>query len=77
MERAAPQAGFPRPIRSGTRKNLQLPYTDGTAIAPFENMEAFLVGATLMGSLAAAFVLQRAALEAFFRAMDADRRVRR
>jgi hypothetical protein len=39
-------------------------------------MEAIVIGATLVGSFATAFVLQRAALEAFFRAMDADRRAR-
>ena len=40
-------------------------------------MEAIVVGATLLGSFATAFLLQKAALEAFFRAMDADRRSRR
>ncbi len=40
-------------------------------------MEALVVGATLVGSLATAFLLQKAALEAFFRAMEADRRARR
>lgn len=40
-------------------------------------METVVVGATVVGSLAAAFVLQRAALEAFFRAMDASRKARR
>jgi hypothetical protein len=39
-------------------------------------MEAIVVGATLIGSLATALVLQRAALGAFFRAMDAERRAR-
>jgi len=40
-------------------------------------MEAFVIGATLVGSLATAFVIQRAALGAFFRAMELDRRARR
>jgi hypothetical protein len=40
-------------------------------------MEAFVIGATLVGSLATAFVIQRAALAVFFRAMEADRRARR
>jgi hypothetical protein len=39
-------------------------------------METFVVGATLVGSFATAFVLQKAALEALFRAMDASRRTR-
>jgi hypothetical protein len=43
-------------------------------------METFVmgatVGATLVGSFATAFVLQKAALEALFRAMDSNRRAR-
>jgi hypothetical protein len=39
-------------------------------------MEAFVIGATLVGSFATAFVIQRAALAAFFRAIDAGRRPR-
>lgn len=39
-------------------------------------MDAFVIGATLVGSLVTAFVLQRAALGAFLRAMDAGRRSR-
>ncbi len=40
-------------------------------------METFVMGATLVGSFATAFVLQKAALEALFRAMDPNRRARR
>jgi hypothetical protein len=36
-------------------------------------MDTVLIGATLMGSFAAAFVLQKAALEALFRALDLHR----
>lgn len=39
-------------------------------------MEAFVIGATLVGSFATALAIQRAALEAFFRAMDTGRRSR-
>ena len=39
-------------------------------------METFVMGAALVGSFATAFVLQKAALEVLFRAMDASRRVR-
>lgn len=39
-------------------------------------MEAIVVGAALAGSLVTALVLQKAALEAFLRAMDADRRAK-
>jgi len=39
-------------------------------------METFVVGATLVGSFATAFVLQKAALEALFRAMGRNRRER-
>jgi hypothetical protein len=40
-------------------------------------METFVIGATLAGSFATAFVLQKAALEALFRAMDANRHAQR
>jgi hypothetical protein len=40
-------------------------------------METFVIGATLVGSFATAFVLQKAALEALFRAMDANRHAQR
>ncbi len=39
-------------------------------------MEAFVIGAVLAGSFAAAFALQRAALEGLLRIMDAGRRTR-
>ncbi len=39
-------------------------------------METVLIGATLVGSFATAFVLQKAALHMFFRAMGVDRRDR-
>ncbi len=39
-------------------------------------MDAFVITATLVGSLWGAFVLQKAALEGLFRIMDADRRAR-
>lgn len=38
-------------------------------------MQAFVVGATLAGSMATAFVLQRALLEAWLRAMRHERPV--
>jgi hypothetical protein len=37
-------------------------------------MEAFAIAATLIGSFATAFVLQKAALGVFFRALEAERR---
>ena len=40
-------------------------------------MEAFVIGATVFGSLVGAFALQKAALEGLFRIMDTGRRVRR
>ena len=40
-------------------------------------MDTVVIGATLMGSFAAAFVLQKAALGALFRAMDPQRHLRR
>lgn len=40
-------------------------------------MDAIVIGATLVGSLATAFVIQKAALQAFFRAMGSERRARR
>ena len=40
-------------------------------------MEAFIIAATLLGSFVGALVLQKAALQGFFRAMNADRRIRR
>ncbi len=39
-------------------------------------MDAIIIGVTLAGSFTAAFLLQKAALEAFFRALTADRRAR-
>jgi hypothetical protein len=39
-------------------------------------MEAFLIGATLLGSFAGAFWMQKAALEGLFRVMETGRRVR-
>jgi hypothetical protein len=39
-------------------------------------MDALLIGATLLGSLVGAFVIQKAALEGLLRAMNADRRLR-
>ncbi len=39
-------------------------------------MEALVIAATLLGSLAGAFALQKAALEGLFRVMEADRRTR-
>jgi len=39
-------------------------------------MEALLIGATLIGSFWGAMVLQKAALERLFRAMNAGRRTR-
>lgn len=39
-------------------------------------MEAFVIGATLVGSFATAFVIQKAALGAFFRALSVGRRAR-
>jgi len=39
-------------------------------------MDALLIAAALAGSLAGAFVIQRAALEGLLRAMSADRRLR-
>ncbi len=39
-------------------------------------MEAFLIGLTLAGAFAGAFVLQKAALEGLFRIMNAERRAR-
>ena len=39
-------------------------------------MDALVVAATLVGSFAGAFVLQRAALEGLFRIMAAERRPR-
>ena len=40
-------------------------------------MDALVIAGTLLGSAAAAFALQKAALESLFRIMDADRRARR
>jgi hypothetical protein len=40
------------------------------------NMEAFVITATLFGSFATAFYIQRAALEGLFRMMDPNRRER-
>jgi hypothetical protein len=40
-------------------------------------MEALMVGAALTGSFATALVIQRAVLEAFFRAMRTARQARR
>jgi hypothetical protein len=39
-------------------------------------METIIVGATLMGSCAIAWSLQKATLEALFRVMDPQRRAR-
>jgi len=39
-------------------------------------MDAMVVGATLLGSFAAALALQRIALEALFRALDPARRTK-
>ena len=39
-------------------------------------MEAFVIAATLIGSFATAFVIQKAALEGLFRIMNPDRRAR-
>jgi hypothetical protein len=39
-------------------------------------MEALVIGAALTGSFATAFVIQRAVLEAFFRAIEAGRGTR-
>jgi len=39
-------------------------------------METFVIGAALVGSFVTAFVLQKAALEALFWAMDPHRRPR-
>jgi hypothetical protein len=39
-------------------------------------MDALLVGATLLGSLVGAFVIQKAALEGLLRVMHSDRRLR-
>ena len=39
-------------------------------------MEAFVITATLFGSFATAFYIQRAALEGLFRMMDPNRRER-
>ncbi|MFB3827102.1 MAG: hypothetical protein ACE15B_10045 [Bryobacteraceae bacterium] len=39
-------------------------------------MDTVLIGATLVGSFATAFLLQKAALHMFFRAMETDRRDR-
>ena len=39
-------------------------------------MDALIVGATLIGSFAGAFMLQKAALEGLFRILNAERRAR-
>jgi hypothetical protein len=39
-------------------------------------MDAFVIGATLLGSFVGAFAIQKAALEGLFRIMSAERRVR-
>jgi hypothetical protein len=39
-------------------------------------MEALMIGAALTGSFATALVIQRAVLEAFFRAIESSRQVR-
>jgi hypothetical protein len=39
-------------------------------------MEAFVIGATLVGSFVGAFALQKAALEGLLRIMDTGRRAR-
>jgi hypothetical protein len=41
-----------------------------------EVMDAFLIGVALVGSLAGAFVVQRAMLEGLIRVMNAGRRAR-
>jgi hypothetical protein len=41
-----------------------------------KTMEALMIGAALTGSFATAFVIQRAVLEAFFRAIESSRQVR-
>lgn len=40
-------------------------------------MEAFVIGATLVGSFLGALALQKAALEGLFRMMGSERRTRR
>jgi hypothetical protein len=39
-----------------------------------KTMEAFVIGATLVGSFLGAFAIQKAALEGLFRIMDTGRR---
>jgi hypothetical protein len=39
-------------------------------------MDAFVIGATLLGSFMGAFVIQRIALEGLFRIMDPERKSR-
>jgi len=39
-------------------------------------MDAFVIGATLVGSLAGAFAIQKVALEGLFRLMTVERRAR-
>jgi hypothetical protein len=39
-------------------------------------METLVIAATLIGSFAGAFAIQKAALEGFFRYMDSGRRAR-
>ena len=39
-------------------------------------MDAFVIGATLVGTFVGAFALQKAALEGLFRIMDTGRRTR-
>lgn len=39
-------------------------------------MDALVVGGTVLGSFAAAFVIQKAALEGLFRIMKVERRTR-
>lgn len=39
-------------------------------------MEAFVVGATLLGSFIGAFAIQKAALRGLFHLMNAERRIR-
>ena len=39
-------------------------------------MDALVIAGTLLGSLAAAFLLQKAALKRLFRIMEAERRAR-
>ena len=41
-----------------------------------EQMEAFVITATLLGSFATAWVIQKTALEALFRVMSPNRRAR-